>query len=165
MEAMQPTHHHATAQVAGAAGADGPDLAAELRARGLRVTAQREKVLGAVRELGHGTPEQISESVDGVDVATVYRTLELLEELGLDAVRAHDLALADRFRAGLASLGHEPVPSPGSPIVSVPGLGRRQPELSSAGVEVSDRAGNLRAAFHLYNTPADVDRLLDVLSA
>jgi selenocysteine lyase/cysteine desulfurase len=37
--------------------------------------------------------------------------------------------------------------------------------LSSAGVQVSDRAGNLRAAFHLYNTPADVDRLLDVLSA
>jgi Fur family ferric uptake transcriptional regulator len=83
MEAMQPTHHHAAAQVASAAGADGPDLAAELRARGLRVTAQREKVLGAVRELGHATPEQISESVDGVDVATVYRTLELLEELGL----------------------------------------------------------------------------------
>ena len=34
-----------------------------------------------------------------------------------DAVRAHDLALADRFRAGLAALGHQPVPSPGSPIV------------------------------------------------
>jgi selenocysteine lyase/cysteine desulfurase len=36
--------------------------------------------------------------------------------------------------------------------------------LSAAGVEVSDRAGNLRAAFHLYNTPQDVDRLLDVLA-
>jgi Fur family ferric uptake transcriptional regulator len=60
-----------------------PDLAARLRARGLRVTAQREQVLQAVRDLGHATPEQISDAVAGVDVTTVYRTLELLEELGL----------------------------------------------------------------------------------
>jgi selenocysteine lyase/cysteine desulfurase len=91
-------------------------------------------------------------------------SLALVEELGVDAVHAHDTALADRFRAGLAGLGHEPVAAPGSAIVSVPGLGHRQPELSAAGIEVSDRAGNLRAAFHLYNTPQDVDRLLDVLS-
>jgi Fur family ferric uptake transcriptional regulator len=59
------------------------DLAATLRARGLRMTPQREQVLAAVRGLGHATPDQISETVPGVDVATVYRTLELLEELGL----------------------------------------------------------------------------------
>jgi len=60
-----------------------PDLAAELRSRGMRMTAQRDRVLGAVRELGHATPEQISEAVPEVDLTTVYRTLELLEELGL----------------------------------------------------------------------------------
>jgi Fur family transcriptional regulator, ferric uptake regulator len=60
-----------------------PDLTAALRARGLRVTAQREHVFDAVRRLGHATPEQISEAVPGVDVTTVYRTLELLEELEL----------------------------------------------------------------------------------
>ncbi|WP_328746142.1 aminotransferase class V-fold PLP-dependent enzyme [Streptomyces sp. NBC_00285] len=92
------------------------------------------------------------------------RSLELLEELGVDAVRTHDLALADRFRTGLADLGHAPLPAPGSPIVSVPGLGGRQPELSAAGIEVSNRAGNLRASFHLYNTVTDVDRILDALS-
>jgi Fur family ferric uptake transcriptional regulator len=59
------------------------DLAACLRSRGLRVTTQREHVLAAVRSLGHATPEQISDSVAGVDLTTVYRTLELLEELGL----------------------------------------------------------------------------------
>ncbi|MEV5166032.1 aminotransferase class V-fold PLP-dependent enzyme [Streptomyces werraensis] len=96
--------------------------------------------------------------------AALRASLTLLEEIGMDAVRAHDLALADRFRAGLAPLGHEPVPAPGSPIVSVPGLGRLQPELSRAGIEVSNRAGNLRASFHLYNTAADVDRLLDALT-
>jgi selenocysteine lyase/cysteine desulfurase len=80
------------------------------------------------------------------------------------AIGAHDRALADRFRTGLAALGHEPLPAPGSAIVSVPELGYRQPELGAAGIQVSDRSGNLRASFHLYNTPADVDRLLDALS-
>lgn len=60
-----------------------PELADRLRARGLRITPQREQVLAAVRRLGHATPEQLSEAVAGVDLATVYRTLELLEELGL----------------------------------------------------------------------------------
>ncbi|MCS0603228.1 aminotransferase class V-fold PLP-dependent enzyme [Streptomyces sp. LP11] len=91
------------------------------------------------------------------------RSLELIEELGIDAVHAHALTLADRFRTGLAGLGHEPLAAPGSAIVSVPGLGTRQPELSEAGIEVSNRSGNLRAAFHLYNTDADVDRLLEAL--
>ncbi|CAL9418587.1 Isopenicillin N epimerase [Streptomyces sp. enrichment culture] len=96
--------------------------------------------------------------------AGLRASLELVEEIGVDAIRAHDLALADRFRAGLAALGHEPVPSPGSAIVSVPGLGRLQPELAGDGIVVSDRAGHLRASFHLYNTAADVDRLLEALS-
>lgn len=61
----------------------GPDLAERLRARGLRVTAQRERILAAVRDLGHATPEQINDAVTGVDLTTVYRTLELLEELGM----------------------------------------------------------------------------------
>ena len=69
------THQHEHEQSA--------DLAAELRSRGMRMTPQRERVLAAVRELGHATPEQISEAVPGVDVTTVYRTLEVLEEIGL----------------------------------------------------------------------------------
>ncbi len=48
-----------------------PDLAERLRARGLRLTSQREQVLAAVRRLGHATPDQISETVPGVDVASV----------------------------------------------------------------------------------------------
>jgi selenocysteine lyase/cysteine desulfurase len=118
---------------------------------------------GPVAELARSA-RRFDESPALFSYAGARRSLELLEEVGVARVRAHDLALADRFLKGLDALGHEPVPAPGSPIVSVPGLGHRQGELSRAGVEVSNRAGNLRAAFHLYNTPADVDRLLDVLS-
>ncbi|WP_409472868.1 aminotransferase class V-fold PLP-dependent enzyme [Streptomyces sp. HC307] len=123
-----------------------------------------DSTYGPVKELAHSA-RRFDESPALLAYTGARHSLALVEELGVAAVHAHDLSLADRFRAGLATLGHEPVPAPGSAIVSVPGLGHRQPDLSRAGVEVSDRAGNLRAAFHLYNTPADVDRLLDVLSA
>ena len=60
---------------------------AELRSRGYRLTPQRQLVLEAVEELGHGTPEEIVAAVrrtaTGVNISTVYRTLELLEQLGL----------------------------------------------------------------------------------
>lgn len=118
---------------------------------------------GPIDELAHSA-RRFDESPALFSYVGARRSLELLEEIGVSAVRAHDLALAERFRAGLRSLGHEPLPSPGSPIVSVPGLDHRRDELSDAGIEVAARAGNLRVAFHLYNTPADVDRLLDVLS-
>lgn len=118
---------------------------------------------GPVEELAHSA-RRFDESPSLFSYAGARHSLALIEELGVANVHAHDLTLADRFREGLRTLGHEPVPAPGSAIVSVPGLGHRQPDLSRAGVEVSDRAGNLRAAFHLYNTPTDVDRLLDVLS-
>lgn len=60
---------------------------AELRARGYRLTPQRQLVLEAVGALGHSTPEEIVTEVRktaaAVNISTVYRTLELLEELGL----------------------------------------------------------------------------------
>jgi len=62
-------------------------LAEVLRSRGLRLTAQRQLVLEAVHDLGHATPDQVharvSETAAGVNISTVYRTLELLEEIGL----------------------------------------------------------------------------------
>ncbi|MFC9860886.1 MULTISPECIES: aminotransferase class V-fold PLP-dependent enzyme [unclassified Streptomyces] len=90
-------------------------------------------------------------------------SLALLAEVGADALYAHATGLAARFRQGLAGIGHQAVPGE-SAIVAVPGLGAREPDLARAGVMVSARAGNLRAAFHLYNTEADVDRALNALS-
>jgi len=62
-------------------------LADQLRSRGLRLTAQRQLVLDAVYALGHATPDQVHAAVAktaaGVNITTIYRTLELLEELGL----------------------------------------------------------------------------------
>ncbi len=58
-----------------------------LRAGGYRLTQQRELVLSAVETLGHGTPDEILHEVQQhsstVNISTIYRTLELLEGLGL----------------------------------------------------------------------------------
>ncbi|WP_437043608.1 aminotransferase class V-fold PLP-dependent enzyme [Streptomyces sp. enrichment culture] len=121
-----------------------------------------DSTYGPVAELARSA-RRYDESPALLSYTGARQSLALVEELGVDAVHAHDLALADRFRDGLASLGHEPVAAPGSAIVSVPGLGHRREELGRAGIQVSDRAGNLRAAFHVYNTAQDVDRLLDAL--
>lgn len=59
----------------------------ELRRRGYRLTPQRQLVLEAVGQLGHATPDAIVTTVrqtaSGINISTVYRTLELLEQLGL----------------------------------------------------------------------------------
>jgi Fur family ferric uptake transcriptional regulator len=65
----------------------GVDWRRLLREKGYRLTPQRELVLDAVTTLGHATPEEVCAEVrrtaSGVNISTVYRTLELLEELGL----------------------------------------------------------------------------------
>ena len=76
-------HDHATPPEA--------PLAERLRARGLRLTAQRRRVLAAVTALEHATPESIGARLRAEaapdeaapDTSTVYRNLELLERLGL----------------------------------------------------------------------------------
>ncbi|MER0242360.1 transcriptional repressor [Streptomyces sp. HSW2009] len=63
------------------------DWKSNLRARGYRLTPQRQLVLEAVDTLEHATPDailtEVRRTASGVNISTVYRTLELLEELGL----------------------------------------------------------------------------------
>lgn len=63
------------------------DWDAALRAQGYRITPQRQLVLRAVDDLRHATPEEIlaevQKTASGVNLSTVYRTLEVLEEVGL----------------------------------------------------------------------------------
>jgi Fur family transcriptional regulator, ferric uptake regulator len=63
------------------------DWQERLRAKGYRLTPQRELVLHAVERLGHATPDEVLAAVreesSAINISTVYRTLELLEELEL----------------------------------------------------------------------------------
>ena len=64
------------------------ELKVALKQRGLRMTPQRQLILNAVAALhGHVSVEQVYQDVvrvfPDVNISTVYRTLEVLEELGL----------------------------------------------------------------------------------
>jgi Fur family transcriptional regulator, ferric uptake regulator len=63
------------------------DWRARLRRKGYRLTPQRELILEAVDTLGHATPDEVLSEVrkhsSALNVSTVYRTLEVLEQLGL----------------------------------------------------------------------------------
>jgi selenocysteine lyase/cysteine desulfurase len=82
--------------------------------------------------------------------------LELLLAVGVDTIHAHNVGLANRMRAGLD------LPPSNSAIVSaqLPGAEAR---LEAAGIIAAVRGGRLRTSWHLYNTVADVDALLDVV--
>jgi len=60
---------------------------ATLRERGYRITPQRQLVFEAVTALGHSTSEEllayVQRTAEGVNLSTIYRTLDVLEEVGL----------------------------------------------------------------------------------
>ncbi len=82
--------------------------------------------------------------------------LELIEALGVQAIHDHDVALANRFRAGLG------MDAADSAIVSadVPDATAR---LERAGIVAAMRGGRLRTSWHVYNDERDVDRVLEVV--
>jgi selenocysteine lyase/cysteine desulfurase len=84
--------------------------------------------------------------------------LAAIEEIGVEAIGAHDLALANRFRDGL---GLEPS---NSAIVFTerPDAAER---LERADIRAAVRGGRLRTSWHVYNTEEDVERALEALLA
>ena len=66
----------------------GGDVIGVLRARGLRMTPQRRAIVAEImRTRGHISPTALARKVQGempgVNASTVYRTLSLLEEVGV----------------------------------------------------------------------------------
>src|SRR5262249_34631819 len=105
-------------------------------------------------------------------VVALGASLALLLEAGVDAVAGRVLGLTDRLCAGARRAGLEVFssrrPGDASGVVAVlPPPGRPPGELvralRAAGVVVNHRAGRLRVSPHAYNTPEEVDRLLELL--
>jgi len=118
-----------------------------------------------VHESYYGPPLRLAGSARRFDTSPAWFSfvgaapaIELLNEIGIEAVRAHNVRLARRFLAGLG------LPPSESAIVSVarPGAAER---LAAAGVRAAVRASRARLSFHLYTAEADVDRALEALSS
>jgi selenocysteine lyase/cysteine desulfurase len=112
----------------------------------------------------YGGPLRLAASARRLDVSPAWLcwvgtvpSLELIERVGVEAIQAHDVALANRLREGLG------MPSGDSAIVCVDAP-RAHERLAAAGIRASSRAGAARLAFHLHNTPADADRALEALT-
>jgi selenocysteine lyase/cysteine desulfurase len=112
-----------------------------------------------------GPPLRLATDARRLDVSPAWFSwvgtqpaLELIEQIGLDAIHQHDVALANRFRAGLG------LPSSDSAIASVdvPDAAGR---LHRAGIIGAIRGGRLRTSWHIYNDHDDVDRVLEALTS
>lgn len=110
-----------------------------------------------------GPPLRLAGSARRLDISPAWfcwvgsaPALELIQEIGVQAIHDHDLALANRFRAGLDLEASD------SAIVSVD-LPDAASRLERAGIVAAMRGGRLRTSWHVYNTEADVDRVLEVV--
>lgn len=112
-----------------------------------------------------GTPNLIG-------TLALVRSVELFERSGMPAIERHVLSLTDRLCEGLARAGAEVIsdraPEVRSGIVTfaVPGidgaaLGRM---LQKQGVVTTYRSWGVRVAPHGYNTPGEIDRLLELVA-
>jgi selenocysteine lyase/cysteine desulfurase len=116
-------------------------------------------------ETNYGAPLRLADDASRFDLSPAWLSwvgaapaLAMLEEVGLETIRDHDVGLANRFREGLG------MPPGDSAIVSV-AAGSLGAALRDAGVMATEREGFMRFSFHLYNTDADVDRALEVVAA
>jgi selenocysteine lyase/cysteine desulfurase len=111
----------------------------------------------------YGPPLRLARSARRFDISPAWfgwiataPTLEVIEEIGIDAIHDHNVALANRFLAGLGR------PPRDSAIVTVD-VPDAEARLRRAGVRAAVRAGRVRASFHVYTTEADVDLAVDAL--
>jgi selenocysteine lyase/cysteine desulfurase len=114
-------------------------------------------------ESNYGAPLRLASDASRFDLSPAWLSwvgtapaLGVLEDVGIEAIRDHDVGLANRFRAGLG------MPPGDSAIVALPAAALG-PALRAAGVMATEREGLMRFSFHLFNTSADVDRALEVV--
>jgi selenocysteine lyase/cysteine desulfurase len=111
-----------------------------------------------------GPPLRLAESARRLDTSPAWfmwvataPALAVIEQVGVEVIHDHDIGLANRFRAGLG------LDTSNSAIVFCD-IEDAAEKLERAGIRAAVRGGRLRTSWHVYNTFADVERTLDVLS-
>ena len=123
---------------------------------------------GPVMELSE-TASRFDSSPSWISMAGDRQALGLIRAIGIEAIEAHDMRLADRFRRGVAKLRLETPDFPEAERSPVVALSLDDPEaavdrLSRAGVIAARRATGVRFSFHAFNNDTDVDRALEALA-
>jgi selenocysteine lyase/cysteine desulfurase len=112
----------------------------------------------------YGLPLRLAEDARRFDVSPAWfcfvgqaPALDILVDVGVDRINAHNVGLANRFRTGLG------LPPGDSAIVSTD-VPEAEAKLRAAGIRAAVRGGKVRVSFHLYTTTDDVDSALDALA-
>jgi cysteine desulfurase / selenocysteine lyase len=115
------------------------------------------------------TASRFDSSLSWISMTGDREALTLLNAVGIEAIEAHNLGLAHRFRAGIEELAIETDPFPEAERSPVVALALPDPDaaiarLAAAGVVAARRATGVRLSFHVFNNASDVDRALEALS-
>lgn len=112
----------------------------------------------------YGAPLRLAADARRFDVSPAWHawagqavSLDLLRAVGVEALHAHAVGLANRFRAAVD------LPPGDSAIVSTTADEAVPAILEEAGIAAASRSGRLRLAFHVSNGPEDADRAAEVL--
>lgn len=118
----------------------------------------------SVHDSYYGPPLRLATSARRFDISPAWFSwvgtapaLELVASIGVAAIHEHNVALANRFLAGLGR-------PPGNSAIVTVDVPEAQARLERAGVRAAVRAGRVRASFHLYSTQSDVDMALAALA-
>ena len=105
-------------------------------------------------------------------LATVHTALggqEIVDEVGMEAIRRRNVMLTDRLVDGSRAAGFSPrvsdVPSARSAVITIrhPDPAPAVAHLAQRGIIVDNRPGVVRASPHFYNTAAEIDEFLEAL--
>lgn len=111
-----------------------------------------------------GLPMELASNARAFDISPAWfnwvataPALDVIRSIGVARIYDWNVGLANRFLAGLG------LPPGDSAIVTVPAVDGLK-RLEAVGIRASERAGRLRAAFHVYTTVDDVDAAVAALS-
>jgi selenocysteine lyase/cysteine desulfurase len=116
-------------------------------------------------ESTYGPPLRLARDARRFDISPAWlpwvgtaEALDYIGAVGVEAIQAHDVGLANRLREGLGMAPSD------SAVVLVERAGAA-PALADAGIVATAATGALRICFHLYNGDDDVDAVLSALGA
>jgi selenocysteine lyase/cysteine desulfurase len=111
----------------------------------------------------YGMPLRLAESTRRLDTSPAWFSwvgtrpaIELVNRMGVRAIGRHNVELANTFREGIGL-------DPGNSAIVSADMPGAAAKLEGTGILASTRAGRLRTAWHVYNTPDDVDAALRAL--
>jgi selenocysteine lyase/cysteine desulfurase len=112
----------------------------------------------------YGGPLRLAPDARRFDVSPAWHcwvaagpAIEMLADVGVQALHDNATRLANRFRAGVG------LASGDSAIVALAVDDAAGPAMRSADIVAANRAGRLRLSFHVSTTEADVDHAIEVL--